>query len=46
MNEAIKLENFKILNALIIPLEYILGKDKVLKNYYNDVKESLIKLYN
>lgn len=46
MNEAIKLENFKILNALIIPLEYILGKDKMLKSYYNDVKESLVKLYS
>ena len=31
IKEALKLENIKIVNALIIPLEYVLGKNKRVK---------------
>ena len=43
--EAVKLENLKILNALIIPLEYILGKQKSVKKEYEEVKECMLAIY-
>lgn len=43
--EAVKLENIKILNALVIPLEYLIGNVKSLRTYYSDFKESLVELY-
>ena len=43
--EAIELENLQIINALIIPLEYMIGKNKNVKFYYNDFKESLVQFY-
>ncbi len=45
LNEAIKLENLKIINALVIPLEYQIGKIKSLKVYYDDFKECLVSFY-
>lgn len=45
LNEAIKLENISIINALVIPLEYVLGKNRNVKNYYNTVKDNLISIY-
>ena len=46
IKEALKLENIKIVNALIIPLEYVLGKNKKVKVQYDNVKMCLIKIYN
>ena len=46
IKEALKLENIKIVNALIIPLEYVLGKNKRVKIQYDNVKMCLIKIYN
>lgn len=43
--EAIKIENLTIINALVIPLEYMLGKNKSVKFYYNDFKECLIQFF-
>lgn len=43
--EAVKLENMKILNALIIPLEYVLGKQKSVKKEYDEVKDCMIEIY-
>ncbi len=43
--EAVKLENLKILNALIIPLEYVLGKQKSIKAEYQAVKDCMIEIY-
>ncbi len=45
IHEAIKLQNLKIINALVIPLEYQIGKIKTLKNYYEDFKGSLVSFY-
>ena len=46
IKEALKIENIKIVNALVIPLEYILGKDKRVKIQYDNVKMCLIKIFN
>ncbi len=46
IKEAITLENLKIINALIIPLNYIIGKMKTLRPYFNDLQESLLEFYN
>ncbi len=46
LNEATRLQNIKIINALIIPLEYVLGKNKTVKSYYNIVKDDLVDIYN
>lgn len=43
--EAIDLENLNIINALTIPLEHMIGKNKHVKFYYNDFKEALIQFY-
>mgnify|MGYP006955103688 CR=1 FL=1 len=43
--EAIKIENIKILNALVIPLEHLIGNVKQLRPYYSDFKESLVAFY-
>lgn len=43
--EAIKIENLTIINALVIPLEYMIGKNKNVKFYYNDFKECLVQFY-
>ena len=45
IKEAISIEKLIFLNALIIPLEYTISKDKYLKNYYNDLKECLVNFY-
>ena len=45
MFEAIDLENLNIVNALVIPLEYMIGKNKQVKFYYNDFKECLVQFY-
>lgn len=45
LNEAIKLENLKIINALVIPLEYQIGKIRTLRGYYDDFKECLVTFY-
>ncbi len=44
-HEAINIRNLKIINALMIPLEYILKKQKSLRYYYQKVKECLIEFY-
>lgn len=43
--EAVKLENMKVINALIISLEYVLGKQKTVKDEYNEVKNCMIEIY-
>ena len=43
--EAIQIENLNIINALIIPLEHMIGKNKQVKFYYNDFKECLVQFY-
>lgn len=43
--EAIKIENIKIINGLVIPLEYLIGNVKPLKAFYTDFKDSLISFY-
>lgn len=43
--EAIKLENIKIINALVIPLEHLIGSVKPLRAHYQDFKECLVKFY-
>ncbi len=45
MFEAIQLENLNIINALVIPLEHMIGKNKHVKFYYNDFKECLVQFY-
>jgi hypothetical protein len=44
--EAVKLENMKVINALIISLEYVLGKQKTVKDEYNEVKNCMIEIYD
>ena len=46
LNEAIKLQNIKIINALIIPLEYVLKKNKNVRSYYNIVQDDLCEIYD
>lgn len=46
IKEAIAIERIIFLNALIIPLEHMIGKDKYLRNYYNDLKNCLANFYN
>ncbi len=46
LNEAVRLENLRLINALIIPLEYLIGKNKVVKNSYDIVKENLLEVYS
>ena len=45
IKEAVTIEKLIFINALIIPLEYTISKDKYLKNYYNDLKECLVHFY-
>lgn len=45
LNEATRLQNIKIINALIIPLEYVLGRNKNVRPYYNIVKDDLVDIY-
>lgn len=45
MFEAIELEHLTIINALTIPLEHMIGKNKQVKYYYNDFKECLVQFY-
>lgn len=46
IKEAVAIEKIVFLNALIIPLEYTISKDKYLKFYYNDLKNCLMNFYN
>ena len=43
--EAIEMESLIIINALVIPLEHMIGKNKQVKFYYNDFKECLVQFY-
>ncbi len=43
--EAVRLENMKVLNALIIPLEYVLGKQKSVRAEYQEVKNCMLEIY-
>ena len=43
--EAVKLENIKVINALIVSLEYVLGKQKSVREEYNEVKNCMIQIY-
>lgn len=45
IKEAIRIEKLIFLNALIIPLEYTISKDKLLKNFYDDLKNCLVSFY-
>lgn len=45
IKEAIAIEKIIFLNALIIPLEYTISRDKYLKFYYNDLKNCLMNFY-
>ncbi len=45
IKEGIDLENLKIINALIIPLNYIIGKLKTLRPYFDDLQDSLLEFY-
>lgn len=45
IKEAVTIEKLIFINALIIPLEYSISKDKYLKNYYNDLKVCLMNFY-
>ena len=45
LNEAIRIQNIKIINALIIPLEYVLKKNKNVRPYYNIVQDDLCEIY-
>ena len=46
IKEAITIEKLIFINALIIPLEYTIAKDKHLKSYYNDLKDCLMHFYD
>lgn len=46
MIEAILIENIKIMNAIMIAYECLIGKDKNIKIYYQDVKDCIINIYN
>ena len=46
LNEAIRIQNIKIINALIIPLEYVLKKNKNVRPYYNVVQDDLCEIYD
>ena len=43
--KAISLEQLLIINALLVHLEYTLGKNKKYKYEYNSLKESLADFY-
>ena len=45
LQDAIKLENLRIINALCIPLEYMTQKYKFLRSYYETFKEDLVTFY-
>lgn len=45
LNEAINLENILIINALMISLEQNVGKNRAVKNYYKEVQDTLISIY-
>lgn len=45
IKEAITIEKLIFINALVIPLEYLIGKNKNLKPYYNEFKNSLMAFY-
>ena len=46
LNEATRIQNIKIINALIIPLEYVLKKNKKIRPYYNVVQDDLCEIYD
>jgi len=46
IKEAVAIERIIFINALIIPLEHMIGKDKYLKNYYTDLKNCLMNFYD
>ena len=45
LNKAINLEQLLIINALLVHLEYTLGRNKKYKYEYNNLKESLADFY-
>ena len=45
LNKAIELEQLLIINALLVHLEYTIGKNKKYKQEYNDLKECLANFY-
>ena len=45
LNKAIELEQLLIINALLVPLEYAIGKNKKYKYEFNDLKECLANFY-
>ena len=45
IKEAVAIERIIFLNALIIPLEHMIGKDKYLRPYYSDLKTCLSNFY-
>ena len=46
LNEATRIQNIRIINALIIPLEYVLKKNKKIRPYYNVVQDDLCEIYD
>lgn len=46
IKEAITMEKLVFINALVIPLEHALAKDKHLKGYYAEFKNTLLEFYN
>jgi hypothetical protein len=46
IKEAVTIEKLIFLNALIIPLEHTISKDKYLRSYYNDLKTCLMHFYD
>ena len=46
LKEAVKYENFVIINALIIPLRETTKKDKLLYSLYCDLENYLIDFYS
>lgn len=45
LNKAIHLEDLLIINALLVPLEYVIGKNKKYKNAYDKLKLLIADIY-
>ena len=45
LQDAIELQNLRIINALCIPLEYLTAKNKFLRPYYENFKDDLVSFY-
>lgn len=45
LEDAIEIENLRIINALCIPLEYMTAKNKYLRPYYENFKNHLVEFY-